>query len=111
MYDFRCYQKLLLEGTAVHFLARGGVPTAAGKQSPNNPVAIPPEVGLGSGRRPRPARLPRPRDRHGVLKTPHCIGVEWLFMAPPQVSVCSLLKTSIFIVLRGMEERRISHMK
>ena len=37
-----------------------------------------------------------PEARHDALKTPNCIGAEWLLMAPQQVSVRSFLETSLF---------------
>ena len=48
------------------------ISSAAGKQSPN-----------ASGGT-------RPRGRHGTLKTSHCIGPEWLLMAPT-TGICAFV--------------------
>ncbi len=86
-------------GMAVDFLACGGVPRLR-RQAAAKCFGCDTATGrLWIGRRRRPVRPPRQRSRHGALKTPHCIGAEWLLMAPSQVSVRSLLET-FFAVMR-----------
>jgi hypothetical protein len=57
---------------AVYCLRAEECPTSAGKQSRNASDGT------------------RPRGRHGALKTPHCIGAEWLLMAPT-TGICAFV--------------------